>query len=133
MAISCKWNDYKKNHFRYRHCRYNRDHYSPPMIPIASMASWDVGTVSVTSKVVTGGAAGFCSTGTGIVGGPTGTTTGGAAPAARSCAGSILVQASADVAAVGVLMVVVTDYGHHTKAKSLIIYIFGPNSNPNPK
>ena len=100
------------------------------MIPIASMASWDVGTVSVTSKVVTGGAAGFCSTGTGIVGGPTGTTTGGAAPAARSCAGSILVQASADVAADGVLMVVVTDYGH-TKAKSLIIC--DPNSNPNPK
>ena len=66
------------------------------MIPIASMASWDVGTVSVTSKVVTGGAAGFCSTGTGIT--STGTTTGGAAPAARSCAGSILVQASADVA-----------------------------------
>ena len=132
MAISCKWNDYKKTHFRYRHCRYNRDHYSPPMIPIASMASWDVGTVSVTSKVVTGGAAGFCSTGTGIVGGPTGTTTGGAAPAARSCAGSILVQASADVAADGVLMVVVTDYGH-TKAKSLIIYICSPNQNPNSK
>ena len=74
------------------------------MIPIASMASCDVGTVSVTSKVVTGGAAGFCSTGTGII--PTGTTTGGAAPAARSCAGSILVQASADAAvADGVLMV----------------------------
>ena len=90
------------------------------MIPIASMASWDVGTVSVTSKVVTGGAAGFCNTGTGII--STGTTTGGAAPAARSCAGSILVQASADVAADGVLMVVVTDYGH-TKAKSLSNYL----------
>ena len=85
------------------------------MIPIASMASWDVGTVSVTSKVVTGGAAGFCSTGTGII--STGTTTGGAAPAARSCAGSILVQADAD----GVLMVVVMpqcaaaagNLGHH--------------------
>jgi len=90
-----------------------------PMIPIASMASWDVGTVSVTSKVVTGGAAGFCSTGTGIT--STGTTTGGAAPAARSCAGSILVQASADVGADGVSVVVVMpqfaaeagNLGHH--------------------
>ena len=100
------------------------------MIPIASMASWDVGTVSVTSKVVTGGAGGFCNTGTGGGYGSTGTTTGGAAPAARSCAGSILVQASADVGADGVLMVVVTDYGH-TKAKSLIIC--DPSSNPNPK
>ena len=88
------------------------------MIPIASMASWDVGTVSVTSKVVTGGAAWFCSTGSGII--STATARGGAAPAARSCAGSILVQAFAD--ADGVLMVAVMpqciaaaagNLGHH--------------------
>ena len=56
------------------------------------MVSWEVGTVSVTSKVVTGGAATlFCGTGTGISTG----TTGGGARMAAACAGSIMVQTPA--------------------------------------
>ena len=70
------------------------------MTPIASSPSWEVGTVSVTSNVVTGGAAGRwgCTTGTGTSTG----TTGGGARRAAAIAGSIMVQASAG----GVLVVV---------------------------